>query len=159
LQLRSRYFEAEHWISVAVDQHRALGDALGSALTLGMLGQLVLMRGDLQRAGEVCAEAAELLSALGNAANVAIRLQLGLVATELGDLTRATEIISQCESQDVESHPALAAWVQILKGRVAAACGDPPRAEQLLKRALATSREIPQQLAVVTVLVELGNVH
>src|SRR5262249_5977707 len=41
LQLRGEYQEAEQWLSAAVQQQRTIGDALGSALVLAMLGQLV----------------------------------------------------------------------------------------------------------------------
>jgi predicted ATPase/DNA-binding CsgD family transcriptional regulator len=157
LQFRGEYTAAERWITHALEQHQALGDPLGCALSLGMLGQLVLMRGDLMRARGLCAEASERLTALDHSTNVASRLQSAIIAIELADFERANEVIGRCEAQPLESQLALAAWLRFLKGRLAEATGDLALAHSLLLEALQMSRTVPDQQATVTVLIELGH--
>jgi predicted ATPase/DNA-binding CsgD family transcriptional regulator len=159
LQIRGQYAAAENRITDSLKRHQALGDALGTGLSMDMLGQLLLMRGDLEGARTLCAEAARRLSALNPPGSIASQLQCAVIEIELGDLEGARSLIEQLDAQGLEAHPPLAAWLRFLKGRLAQARGDLAQAQTLLTDALRRSSTVDEQRAIVTTLVEIGYVQ
>jgi predicted ATPase/DNA-binding CsgD family transcriptional regulator len=159
LQLRGEYSAAERSITDALARQRTLGDAVGCALSVGMLGQLALMRGDLVRARGLCSEAAERFSELAHPSSVASRMQSAVIAVELGELEHAHAIIARCDAQGLDLSPPIAAWLVFLKARVAEASGDSTLARALLVDTLQRSRALPEQQAIMSALVELGHVE
>ena len=85
LRLLLTEFElAEAHGRTALEEHRSRGDTLAVAVTLEMLGNVALCRGDLARAQTLHTDAAGQLRELGNPGEVACLLQLGLAASEIG---------------------------------------------------------------------------
>jgi predicted ATPase/DNA-binding CsgD family transcriptional regulator len=159
LQLRGEYAAAQRSIADALTRQRALGDAVGSALSMAMLGQLALMRGDIVRARGLCSEAAERLSELSHPGNVASRLQSGVIALELGEPEHARAVIDRCDAEGLHLSPPIAAWLMFLKARIAENSGHSTRARALLLETLQRSRALPERQAIVSALVELGHVE
>jgi DNA-binding CsgD family transcriptional regulator len=123
-----------------------------------MLGHLSLMRGDLERARGLCAEGAERLRALDNPAEVTSLLQCGVIAIELGDLEGAHRVAAECQADGRALQASQAASLLFLRGRIAATNGDAALAEGLLNEALRLQRTLPDQQALIVVLIELGHV-
>jgi predicted ATPase/DNA-binding CsgD family transcriptional regulator len=159
LQIRGEFASAQRWIADALEQHQVLQDRRGCALSIGMLGHLALMRGELERARTLFAEAAKQLHELGHPIEVASLVQSAIVAIELNALQRARSLIDQCEAQGRELNAPLAGWLLFLKGRLAAACDDTLLAESLLTEALQLSYALPEQQAIIVTLLELGHVQ
>jgi DNA-binding CsgD family transcriptional regulator len=159
LQFQGQYGSAERWLTHAVELHEASDDARGAAVASAMLAQLSLMRGDVARGLTLCSKAAERLEELGMPAHVASQIQVGVAAIELGDFERAATVVRRCKARDLDAHGALGAWLRFLEGRLATASGELELAQTYLVQALDVSRELHEQTAVITALVELGNVE
>jgi predicted ATPase/DNA-binding CsgD family transcriptional regulator len=158
LQFQGEYASAARWLNLAAKRYLSAGDPLGSAFVVGMLGQLTLVRGNLARARVLCADAAERLAAAGHPTHVASLLQLAIIEIELGHPERAAAIVKRCREATDETGP-LAAWSRLLEGRVAAARGDFVGAQRSLENALRAMRRLHERTAVITALIELGDVQ
>jgi predicted ATPase/DNA-binding CsgD family transcriptional regulator len=158
LQIQGEYAQAEAWLLRAYDHHQMLRDARGSAIALAMLGQLVLMRGQLPRARALCTAAAAQLRELASPAELASRLQVATIAIETGDLEEAQRVLAACESPAAAPPASMPAWLVFHKGRIAEASGDTALAARLLSEALDLFRSVADQQAICVASIELAHV-
>ena len=160
LHLQGRYADAEVRLRAALDEHRQRADARGVALTLLMLGNVCLWRGDLVRATELQADAATRLHQLGNHAELVSLFQLAVARCELGELHEARELAARCErlGRDGQRPVAVAAALHV-RALIAARGGDPTEAIRVLHEALDLERRLMDQQRLVETLTELGYVE
>src|SRR6185295_18057808 len=83
------YDRADAALQDALEQHRARGDNTGATLSLMLLGNVALWRGNLLRAADLYAEAIPLLHTLDNRGECVALYQAALAALELGDPEQA----------------------------------------------------------------------
>jgi predicted ATPase/DNA-binding CsgD family transcriptional regulator len=160
LHLQGRYADAEVRLRTALDKHRQRADARGVALTLLMLGNVCLWRGDLVRASELLGDAATRLHDLGNRAELVSLFQAAVARCELGELHEARALAARCEmlGRDGQRPVAIAAALH-LRALIAARGEDPAGAIRLMHEALDLERRLMDQQRLVETLTELGHVE
>ncbi|MGZ4412738.1 MAG: LuxR C-terminal-related transcriptional regulator, partial [Gaiellaceae bacterium] len=153
--------EAREWAERGVAISREMADQEWEILSLGALGRLELVLGDLEGAGGYLRELPERLLALGYndpAAPVwpdAIEVLIGL-----GERERAAGCLERYEffSRRVGNALALASATRC-GGLLAAADGDTDAASRALEQAVAELEELPYPLELGRTLLCLGSVH
>jgi non-specific serine/threonine protein kinase len=98
LVLLGDYARAQARGEQALDEHRKLGDISGVGMSLFLLGETALQRGDLARADVVLSEAGRQLRLAGHPAQIASQLESCQVACEQGQLERARRLIAEVEA-------------------------------------------------------------
>lgn len=157
LVLLSQYSLAHARCQSALAANRQRGNARGIGLSLFVLGEVALQRGDLAQADELLEDSlSQLLEArMPGAPSL---LELGQIACELGDSNRARRLIAEVETigRALHDNVVLAAAMH-LRALVAAEDGAVTLAAQLLEQALAM-RGIDQQGTVKSLTV-LGHLR
>jgi predicted ATPase/DNA-binding CsgD family transcriptional regulator len=158
LVLLGDYARAQARGEQALDEHRSRGDISGVGMSLFLLGEAALQRGDLAQADVVHSEAGRQLHAAGSPAEIGSHLQLCQVACELGQLDRARRLIAEVEAlARARQDPVAEAAALHLRALVAAADGATTMAAQLLEQALALRG--PDQQGIVKSLTVMGHVR
>jgi predicted ATPase/DNA-binding CsgD family transcriptional regulator len=160
LHLLGRYADAEIRLRAALNEYHQRSDARGVALTLLMLGNVCLWRGDLVRASELHGEAATRLHDLGNRAELVSLFQSAVARCELGDLREAQRLAARCEmlGGDGQRPVAIAAALH-LRGLIAARSRRPAQAIRIMHEAIDLERRLIDQQRLVETLTELGHIE
>ncbi|HEY1291716.1 MAG TPA: LuxR C-terminal-related transcriptional regulator [Chloroflexota bacterium] len=155
LVLLADYASTEARCRLALEDQLARGDGWGAGLSLLVLGQAALQRGDLAAADALQTDATRQIRAAGKP-GIAPLLELAQIACELGQSDRARQLLAQAEAaaQARQDKVALAAAMH-LRALLAAADGAVTMAAQLLEQALAVRG--PDQQGIVKSLTMLGH--
>ncbi len=156
--LLADYGRAQAQAERALPLQRARDDTRGIGVSLMVLGDVALQRGDLAAADTLHSESARTMRGSNIPAELGSLLQVGQVASELGDSDRARQMATEVETmaRGREDTVALGAAMH-LRALVAAADGAVSLAAQLLEQAL-TLRG-PDQQGTVKSLTVLGHVR
>jgi DNA-binding CsgD family transcriptional regulator len=142
----------------ALQQHRSYGEQRGIALTLAMLGNAALDRGDLKRALVLYNEAAPRLQDLGNPSVVVALFNSSVAAMELGNTDRALALASECEEHaNASQQPLAAATATAIEAIIQARCRHDSPAAQRLIEALDVLRPMKGRTLAMLLLNELGH--
>jgi DNA-binding CsgD family transcriptional regulator/tetratricopeptide (TPR) repeat protein len=145
----------------ALEEQQAQGDELGMALTLEMLGNVALQRGELAEADRLHGDAAQRKRHLGRERlRVSDVLPRGLIAHEAGDADRIRQLAAEVEdTAETDQQPVWLAGALHLRALAAATDGDSATAAGLLERALTLHRPADDQEGIVKSLTALGHVR
>ena len=158
LHLQGKYADADQRLRAALDEHRQRADARGTALTMLMLGNVCLWRGDLAQASALHGESATRLHDLGNHAELVSVFQSAIARCELGDLQTARGLAARCELLGVEGQrPVAIAAALHLRGLIAARSRSPAQATRIMHEAIELERRLMDQQRLVETLTELGH--
>jgi predicted ATPase/DNA-binding NarL/FixJ family response regulator len=155
------YGSAEEAGLAALEEQRTRGDALAAALTLELLGDVALERGELAEADRLHGESAWTKGALGHERlMVTDLLECGLVANEAGDVERVRQLVGQIEAMaETEQQPRWLAGALQLRALAAVCDGDLAGAASLLERALEVCQPANDPQGIVMLLSLLGHVR
>jgi non-specific serine/threonine protein kinase len=158
MQGEAVFAEAELQEVIADQRTQVRTPAIGVSLV--MLGNVALWRGDLTMARERYAEALDALAGFHNHAEDIAVYQLAILACELQEFDQAHKLARLvADSARVRERPAAVGRAVYLQGLVAAAEGDHSAASGLLGQALQQQRTIGDQLGVADSLVALGRLR
>jgi predicted ATPase/DNA-binding CsgD family transcriptional regulator len=159
LVLLGEYARAEARCRHGLEDQSSRGDCWGAGLSLMVLGQVALQRGNLTEANALQTEAVRRMRAAGRP-GIACLLELAQIACELGESDRARQLIAEAEAaaraQARQDQVPLAVAMH-LRALLAVADGAVKLAAQLLEQALALRG--PDQQGIVKSLTMLGHVR
>jgi non-specific serine/threonine protein kinase len=154
------YPRAEGYGQDALQTQQALGNSLGVALALDLLGRIAQQRGDLARCGALQAEAVRRLRELNSPRLVLSLMELAIAASEIGNVEQMRQLIEEIEA--IGRHrgePMLAVAGVHLRALIALREGHAAMAADLLEQELAARRRVGGQQALIKALTILGHVR
>ena len=158
--MQGDYDLAETMGHAALEEQRTRGDVRAIAVTLVVLGDAALQRGDLAQAAPLFADATRRLHELRSPAEVICLLQFGEAAGAAGDFDLLRRLLGEIEALDTSGRRAfVVARTLHLKALLAARDGLAVVAANLLERAVELCRSADNQHGTVMSLTSLGHVR
>jgi predicted ATPase/DNA-binding CsgD family transcriptional regulator len=160
LLMQGEVLAAEAELQDVIADQRTQARTPAVAVSLVMLGNVALWRGDLPTARERYAEALDALAGFDSHAEHIALYQLAILACELQEFDEARALaVMVADAGRVRARPAAGSRASYLQGLIAAAEGDRSSASVLFSQVLDQQRTMGDQIGVADSLVSLGRLR